>query len=82
MLDEQAALRLAELSGTFTAAFKYNVQGLPTRQDPRVFIIDQPFDWHTFDLFEGMFQPRGRLLDWTIDDICEFVRLCLFFLST
>ena len=71
-------LRLAESSGTF-AAFKYNVQGLPTRQDPRVFIIDQPFDWHTFDLFAGMFQPPGRLLDWTIDNICEFVRLCHFF---
>ena len=59
-LDEQAALRFAELSGTF-AAFKYNVEGLPTRQDPRVFIIDQPFDWHSFDLFVGMFQAPVRL---------------------
>ena len=71
-LDEQAALRLAELSGTF-AAFKYNLQGLPTRQEPHMFNIDHPFDWHTFDLFVGMFQPPGRLLDWAIDDVCEFV---------
>ena len=77
-LDEQAALRLAELSGTF-AAFKYNLQDLPTRQEPRMFNIDHPFDWHTFDLFVGMFQPPGRLLDWAIDDVCEFVRLCHFF---
>ena len=77
-LDEQAALSLAELSGTF-AAFKYNLQDLPTRQEPRMFNIDHPFDWHTFDLFVGMFQPPGRLLDWAIDDVCEFVRLCHFF---
>ena len=77
-LDEQAALRLAELSGTF-AAFKYNQQDLPTRQEPRMFNIDHPFDWHTFDLFVGMFHPPGRLLDWAIDDVCEFVRLCHFF---
>ena len=77
-LDEQAALRLAELSGTF-AAFKYNLQDLPTRQEPRMFNIDHPFDWHTFDLFVGMFQPPGRLLDWAIADVCEFVRLCHFF---
>ena len=74
-LDEQAALRLAELSGTF-AAFKYNLQGLPTRQEPLRFNIDHPSDWHTFDLFVSVFQPPGRLLDWTIDDVCEFVRLC------
>jgi len=77
-LDEQAALRLAELSGTF-AAFKYNLQDLPTRQEPPMFNIDHPFDWHTFDLFVGMFQPPGRLLDWAIDDVCEFVCLCHFF---
>ena len=77
-LDEQAALRLAELSGTF-AQFKYNLQGLPTRQEPHMFNIDHPFDWHTFHLFVGMFQPPGRLLDWAIDDVCEFVRLCHFF---
>ena len=53
-LDEQAALRLAELSGTF-AAFKYNLQDLPTRQEPRMFNVGHPFDWHTFDLFVGMF---------------------------
>ena len=72
-LDEQAALRLTELSGTF-AAFKYYLQGLPTRQDPRLFILDHPFDWHTFNLFVGTFKPPGRLLD----DVCEFVRLCYF----
>ena len=64
-LDEQAALRLAELSGTF-APFKYNLQGLPTRQEPRMFNMDHPFDWHTFDFFVGMFQPPGRLLDWAM----------------
>ena len=79
-LDEQAALRLAELSGTF-AAFKYDSQGLPTRQEPRMFNVDHPFDWHTFGLFVGMFQPPGRLLDWAIDDVCEFVRICHFFIK-
>ena len=49
------------------------------RQEPRMLIIDHPFDWHTFDLFVGIFQPPGRLLDWAIDDVCEFVRLCHFF---
>ena len=75
MLDEEAALRLAELSGTFTA-FKYSLQNLPTRQNQQRFIIKHPLDWHTFDLFMGMFHPAGRLLDWTIDNICEFTRLC------
>ena len=49
------------------------------RKETRMFIIDHPFDWHTFDLFVGMFQPPGRLLDWAIDDVCEFVRPCHFF---
>ena len=44
-----------------------------------MFNIDHPFDWHTYDLFVGMFQPPGRLLDWAIDDVCEFARLCHFF---
>ena len=77
-LDEQAALRLAELSGTF-AVFQYNLLGLPTRQEPRMFNIDHPFDWHSFDLFVGMFQPPDLLLDLAIDDVREFVLLCHFF---
>jgi len=77
-LHEQAALRLAELSVTF-AAFKYTSQGLPTREAPRMFIVDHPFDGHTFNLFVGVFQPPGRLLDWAIDGVCELVRLCHFF---
>ena len=51
------------------------------RKETRMFIIDHPFEWHTFDLFVGMFQPPGRLLDWAIDDVCEFVRPCHFFWS-
>ena len=43
-----------------------------------MFIIDHPFDWHTFDLFVDMFHPTGRLLDWTKDNIREFIRLCHF----
>ena len=78
ILDEQAALRLAELSGTF-AAFQYNLLGLPSRQELRMFRIDHPFDWHSLNLFVGMFQPPGRLLDWAIDDVSEFVRLCNVF---
>ena len=54
-LDEQAPLRLGESSGTF-AALKYNLQGMPTRQEQHMFLIDHPFDWHTFHLFVGMFQ--------------------------
>ena len=77
-LDEQAAVRLAQLSGMF-AAFQYNLECLPWRQELRMFRIDHPFDWHSLDLFVGMFQPPGRLLDWAIDDVCEFVRLCHFF---
>ena len=76
-LDGQAALRLAELRDTF-AAFKYNLQGLPRRQDPRLFVIDHLFSWHTFYLFTDMFHPPGRLLDWTIDNVCEFIRLSHF----
>ena len=49
------------------------------RKETRMFIIDHPFDWYTFDLFVGMFQLPGRLLDWAIDDVCEFVRPCHFF---
>ena len=64
-LDEQATLRSAELSGTFTT-FKYNLQGL--------FVVDHPFDWLTFDL-----PLTGRLLDWAIYDVCEFVRSLWFF---
>ena len=56
-----------------------NACHLPTRQEPRMFIIDHPFNWHIFDWFVGMFQHPGCLLDWAIDDVCEFVRLCQFF---
>ena len=48
-------------------------------KETRMFIIDHPFECHTFDLFVGMFQPPGRLLDWAIDDVCEFVRPCHFY---
>lgn len=77
-LDKQAALRLAQLGIKFTT-FKYNLQGLQTKQDLRMFIIEHPFDWHTFDFFVGMFQPPGCLLDWAIDDYMQVRPPLLFF---
>ena len=44
-----------------------------------MFIVDHPFDRHTFDSFVGMSQPPGHLSDWATDDTREFVRLRHFF---
>ena len=72
MLDEQAALRSAEWTGTF-AAFKYSLHNLPTRQNARQFIINHPFDWHGY---VPHIWPPVRLDN--RQHMCEFIRPCQY----
>jgi len=51
-LDELAAFCLTQLNSMY-AAFRYNLRGLPTRQNPPMFIVDRPFQLAYLQLIHG-----------------------------